>query len=122
VLPLRARGLTTAVAPRPSSIPIVTIVNPDPIGLGLAQSLARPGGNVTGLTDMDFGIYGKRIEFLKQAVPNLERAGVLNSRGKPLYRRDSQWAHHVEADARSVGVELEFAEAARMISMTRSPH
>jgi ABC-type uncharacterized transport system substrate-binding protein len=76
--------LTTAVAPRPSSIPIVTIVNPDPIGLGLAQSLARPGGNVTGLTDMDFGIYGKRIEILKQSVPNLERAGVLNSRGKPL--------------------------------------
>ena len=36
-----------------SSIPIVTIVNPDPIGMGLAQSLAKPGGNVTGLTTMD---------------------------------------------------------------------
>ena len=44
-----------------SSIPIVTIVNPDPIGMGLAQSLAHPGGNVTGLTTMDLEIYGNRL-------------------------------------------------------------
>ena len=42
------------------------VVNPDPIGMGVAASLARPGGNVTGLTTMDFGIYGKRVEILKQ--------------------------------------------------------
>src|SRR5277367_620655 len=53
-----------------SSIPIVTIVNPDPIGMGLAQSLAHPGGNVTGLTTMDFEIYGKRLEVLNRAVPS----------------------------------------------------
>ena len=84
VLPLRARGLTTAVAPRPSSIPIVTIVNPDPIGLGLAQSLARPGGNDTGLTDMDFGIYGKRIEILKQAAEPRVGRGVKFARQAAL--------------------------------------
>jgi putative ABC transport system substrate-binding protein len=39
-----------------SSIPIVTIVAPNPIGMGLAQSLARPGGNITGLTTMDLDI------------------------------------------------------------------
>src|ERR1700730_18180996 len=49
-----------------STIPIVTIVSSDPIRTGLAASLARPGGNVTGLTTMDWGIYGKRIEILKQ--------------------------------------------------------
>src|SRR5438093_117507 len=43
-----------------SSIPIVTIVNPDPIAMGMAQSLSKPSGNVTGLTTMDFDIYGKR--------------------------------------------------------------
>ena len=62
-----------------SSIPIVTIVNPDPIGTGLAQSLAHPGGNVTGLTTMDIEIYGKRLEVLIQALPSLKRAGVLIS-------------------------------------------
>src|ERR1700688_1887476 len=54
-----------------STIPIVTIVSSDPIRTGLAASLAHPGGNVTGLTTMDWGIYGKRIEILKQVVPNL---------------------------------------------------
>ena len=94
-----------------SSIPIVTIVNPDPIGLGLAQSLARPGGNVTGLTSMDFAIYGKRIEILKQAVPSLKKAGVLMSGGKLSYRRDSPWARGVAGDARSLGVDLDIVEA-----------
>jgi putative ABC transport system substrate-binding protein len=94
-----------------SSIPIITIVNPDPIGLGLAHSLARPGGNVTGLTSMDFAIYGKRIEILKQAVPDLRKAGMLISGGKLSYRRDSPWARGVAADAHSLGVELEIVEA-----------
>ncbi len=52
-----------------SSIPIVTFIRPDPIGMGLAESLARPGGNITGLTTMDAEIYGKRMEILKQAGP-----------------------------------------------------
>jgi ABC-type uncharacterized transport system substrate-binding protein len=94
-----------------SSIPIVTIVNPDPIGQGLAQSLARPGGIVTGLTSMDFAIYGKRIEILKQAVPGLKKAGMLISGGKLSYRRDSLWARGVTADARSLGLELDIVEA-----------
>jgi putative tryptophan/tyrosine transport system substrate-binding protein len=94
-----------------SSIPIVTIVNPDPVGLGLAHGLARPGGNVTGLTSMDFSLYGKRIEILKQAVPGLTKAGVLMSGGKLSYRRDSLWARSVEADARLLGIELDFVEA-----------
>jgi putative ABC transport system substrate-binding protein len=93
-----------------SSIPIVTIVNPDPIGMGLAQSLAHPGGNVTGLTNMDSEIYGKRLELLNQAAPNLKRSGVLVSGRQPLYRRDSQWAHNFEAAANSLGVTLEFVE------------
>jgi|SRR6187399_778451 len=62
-----------------SSIPIVMIVNPDPIGMGLAESLSRPGGNITGLTTMDLDIYGKRIEILKTAVPTLTKAGLPQS-------------------------------------------
>jgi putative tryptophan/tyrosine transport system substrate-binding protein len=94
-----------------SSIPIVTIVNADPIGMGLAQSLSHAGGNVTGLTTMDIEIYGKRLEVLIQAVPGLKSAGVLISARQPLYKRDSPWARNFEASARSLGVMLEFIEA-----------
>jgi putative ABC transport system substrate-binding protein len=94
-----------------STIPIVTIVLTDPIRTGLAATLARPGGNVTGLTTMDWGIYGKRIEILKQVVPKLSKAALLLSRGNGSYARGSQWAHEVETDARSLGVELSIVEA-----------
>jgi putative ABC transport system substrate-binding protein len=94
-----------------SSIPIVTIVNPDPIGMGLAQSLSHPGGNVTGLTTMDLEIYGKRLAILNQAVPSLKRAGVLVSERQPVYKRDSPWARNFEASANSLGIVLEFVEA-----------
>jgi putative tryptophan/tyrosine transport system substrate-binding protein len=94
-----------------SSIPIVTIVNPDPIGMGLAQSLAHPGGNVTGLTTMDVEIYGKRLDVLNRAVPSLKRAGVLVSERQPVYKRDSPWARNFEASANSLGIVLEFVEA-----------
>jgi putative tryptophan/tyrosine transport system substrate-binding protein len=94
-----------------SSIPIVTFITPDPIGMGFAQSLARPGGNVTGLTTMDVEIYGKRTELLKQAVPSLKRVGVLISGRQLLYMRGSPWAQNFEATARSLGVELEIVEA-----------
>src|SRR6516225_10883100 len=75
------------------SIPIVTFIHPDPVGVGLAESLARPGGNVTGLTTMDVELYGKRVELLKQAVPSLKAAAVLVSRRQPLYKPGSSWAH-----------------------------
>jgi putative ABC transport system substrate-binding protein len=94
-----------------SSIPIVTFVHPDPVGTGLAASLARPGGNVTGLTTMDREIYGKRIEILKRAVPNLKRAGVLISGRQRFYQRSSPWARTFETDARSLGIELDIVEA-----------
>jgi putative tryptophan/tyrosine transport system substrate-binding protein len=96
-----------------STIPIVTIVSTDPIRTGLAASLARPGGNVTGLTTMDRGIYGKRIEILKQVVPNLSKAALLLTLGNTTYTPGSLWAHDVETDARSLGVELFIVETDR---------
>jgi putative ABC transport system substrate-binding protein len=90
-----------------STIPIVTIVTPDPIAMGTAQSLSKPGGNVTGLTTMDFGMYGKRIELLKQAVPGLSKAGLIVSQGNPTFKANSDWARDVEAAARSLGVSLD---------------
>jgi len=101
-------GLTAKNAT--STIPIVTIVATDPIRTGLAASLARPGGNVTGLTTMDRGIYGKRIEILKQVVPHLSKAALLLTLGNGTYTPGSPWAHDVETDARSLGVELFIVE------------
>ena len=95
-----------AAARATSTIPIVTIVTPDPIAMGAAQSLSKPGGNLTGLTTMDFGMYGKRIELLKQ-VPSLNKAGLIVSQGNPTFKAKSDWARDVEAAARSLGVSLD---------------
>jgi putative ABC transport system substrate-binding protein len=60
-----------------SIIPIVFFLVPDPIGSGLAESLARPGGNTTGLSLMAVDLSGKRLQLLKEAVPNLSRVALL---------------------------------------------
>jgi putative ABC transport system substrate-binding protein len=108
-----ATGIREAAAAKQatSSIPIVTLVHPDPVGMGLAESLAHPGGNVTGLTTMDVELYGKRIEILKQAVPTLNRVGVLISNRQPLYKLGSSWAHNLETAAHSLGIALDIVEA-----------
>ena len=67
---LAAKNATTA-------IPIVMINIPDPVGLGLVASLARPGGNVTGLSSLPQELNTKRLEILKDAVPKLARIGLL---------------------------------------------
>jgi putative tryptophan/tyrosine transport system substrate-binding protein len=95
-----------------SSIPTVMVVNPDPIGMGVAASLARPGGNVTGLTTMDFGLYGKRVEILKEAVPGLKKIALLVSPSNVTYKRGTQWARDVEIAARGLEIELAIIEAA----------
>jgi putative ABC transport system substrate-binding protein len=102
---------TIAAKRATSSIPIVTFLHPDVIGGGLAQSLARPGGNLTGLTTLDTDLYGKRLEMLKQVVPNLTRAGVLVSGRQPSYGRGSPWEQAFQAAARSLKIELVIADA-----------
>ena len=72
-------GTTPALAAKgaTSTIPIVTTVISDPIGSGLVASLARPGGNVTGLSTLATELNTKRLEILKDAVPKLARVGLL---------------------------------------------
>ena len=70
----RPRAATT-------TIPIVIANDADPIGAGLVASLARPGGNVTGLSSLGVELATKRIEILKDAVPKLARVGVLRPAG-----------------------------------------
>ena len=60
-----------------STIPIIFVLVPDPIASGLVESLARPGGNATGLSLMAVDLSGKRLALLKEAVPNLSRVALL---------------------------------------------
>ena len=60
-----------------TTIPIVLAVSGDPVGTGLVASLARPGGNVTGLSMISPDLAGKRLELLKEAAPKIARVGVL---------------------------------------------
>jgi putative ABC transport system substrate-binding protein len=64
-----------------SVIPIVFAVDGDPVGNGLVASLARPGGNVTGMSSQSPDIVGKRLEFLREALPGLRRLAVLANVG-----------------------------------------
>ena len=60
-----------------TTIPIVFVAVPDPIAAKIVDSLAKPGGNITGLSNMALELNAKRIEFLKEAVPSLTRIGVI---------------------------------------------
>ncbi|HJX10442.1 MAG TPA: ABC transporter substrate binding protein, partial [Candidatus Binatia bacterium] len=64
---------TKAAQAATKKIPIVFYGAADPIGLGLIQSFARPGGNITGITDIDLELDGKRLEVLKEMIPGLKR-------------------------------------------------
>jgi len=78
-----------------TTMPIVMAGVTDPVGAGFVASLARPGGNITGLTHLSPDLTGKRLELLKEVVPRLLRAGVLwnpNQPGQSLAYKESQAA------------------------------
>jgi len=64
-----------------TTIPIVMVTAGDPVGVGVVASLARPGGNVTGLSTLATELNSKRLEILKDAVPKLARVGLLRASG-----------------------------------------
>ena len=86
-----------------STIPIVMVLVADPVGAGIVASLARPGGNITGITNIVAELAGKRLEILKEMIPSASRVAVLvnpDSQNAPLQMRSA------EAAARSLGIEL----------------
>jgi putative ABC transport system substrate-binding protein len=70
---------TRAAKDATKTIPIVFLQDPDPIGNGFVTSLARPGGNITGLSSMTADLSGKRLELLKEVLPKLARVAVLGN-------------------------------------------
>ena len=66
------------------SIPIVVIATSDPIASGAAESLARPGGNVTGFSLIEFSMFGKMLEILKELAPAISRVGMMYNPDNPV--------------------------------------
>jgi putative ABC transport system substrate-binding protein len=91
-----------------STIPIVMVAVADAVGLGFAASLARPGGNITGVSNMSSDLVGKQIELLIEIVPGMKRLGVVRNPNNPavaLILREAEKAIH------TLGLELEVVEA-----------
>jgi putative ABC transport system substrate-binding protein len=85
------------------TIPIVFIGAADPVQSGLVTSLARPGGNVTGLSALSPELVGKGLELLKQAVPGVSRVAVLWQPGFQGERTEKDTLTRVEVAARALG-------------------
>ena len=86
-----------------SVIPIVFAAAGDPVGSGLVASLARPGGNVTGLSLQFTDLTNKRLELLREVLPHLSRLGILANAGSPSALLEM---HEAEATARTLGIEV----------------
>jgi ABC-type uncharacterized transport system substrate-binding protein len=108
-----AAGETHALAAKQATktIPIVFAVAADPVASGLVTSLARPGGNVTGLSVLAPELVGKCLEQLKQAVPGVSRVAVLWQPGGHGERTDKDMRKEAEVAARALGVRLQLVEA-----------
>jgi putative ABC transport system substrate-binding protein len=93
-----------------SVIPIVFAVANNPVGIGLVGSLARPGGNITGLSNETADLAGKRLELLREVVPSLRRLAIMANFGYPASVLEMR---EVEATARALGLEVIILEIRR---------
>jgi putative tryptophan/tyrosine transport system substrate-binding protein len=99
------------------TIPIVAAIFGDPVGSGLIVSLARPGGNITGLSNASEEISTKWLELLKETVPNLARVGVLWVPTNPAHRRTRQI---IESAGQKLGIAAQFEEIGARDDVTRA--
>src|SRR5207253_4689991 len=84
VIVTHATANVVAAKQATSVIPIVFAAVPDPVGNNLVASLARPGANVTGLSNQTPDLAGKRLELLREVVPGLRRFAIMTNARKPL--------------------------------------
>jgi len=110
VIVTSATAAVVAAKQATSAIPIVFAAAGDPVGTGLVASLARPGGNVTGLSIQQTDVAAKRLELLREVVPGLGRLAILANVGSPSVVLDMR---EVEATARTLGLEVTTLEIRR---------
>ena len=97
-----------------STIPIVFMFVPDPVGMKLVESFAKPGGNATGLANFGRDIAGKRLQLLKQLVPGLSRVGFLINSSLPA---TSMYVHVMKEAAAQIGLMLNNFDARSLDEM-----
>jgi putative tryptophan/tyrosine transport system substrate-binding protein len=102
---------TLAAKQATRTLPIVFAAADDAVGSGLVTSLARPGGNVTGLSFLAPELVGKRLELLKQAVPGVTQVAVLWQPGGLGERTEKDQLKEADVAARALGVRVQFVEA-----------
>ena len=99
---------TLAVKSATRTIPVVMVTTADPVGAGIIESLARPGGNITGVTAPGQALDAKRLELLKQAVPGIARIAVLANPASPYA---APFAKERASLGRALGLEIRLLEA-----------
>jgi putative tryptophan/tyrosine transport system substrate-binding protein len=90
-------------------IPVVFVVVPDPVGIKLVDSLARPGGNITGLTNVSSDLSAKRLELFKEAFPSITRVALLVNANDE--RNMKRYVDETKAAATRLGIDFQPAEA-----------
>ena len=98
---------TRAAKAATSTIPIVMMNDPDPVADGFVASLARPGGNITGLSTFAPELSGKRLELLKEVVPKLSRVAVLGNSTAP---GNAPVMRQMELAAKAFKVQLQYLD------------
>jgi putative ABC transport system substrate-binding protein len=98
-----------------AAIPIVFVLPGDPVGSGLVASLARPGGNVTGLSSQTADLGGKRLDLLREIVPRLRRLAMMGNAGNSANVSDM---HEFQMAARASGLEATTFEIRRTEDIT----
>ena len=108
---------TRAAKGATSTIPIVMTNDGDPVGTGIVGSLARPGGNITGLATLSSELDGKRLELLKETLPRLSHVVALRG---PSPQRSSVTQKETEVAARSLGLKLQFQDVKEPDDLNRA--
>jgi putative ABC transport system substrate-binding protein len=103
VIVANANPSTTALQHATRSVPVVFVNQVDPVGAGFVESLARPGGNITGFTNFEYGLGGKWLELLKDIAPRVTRVAVLRD---PASASGTGQLGAIQSVAPSFGVEL----------------
>src|SRR5262249_47184405 len=96
-----------------ATIPVVVPTIGDPVADGLVKSLARPGGNVTGLSNLSPELIGKCMQLLKEAVPGTTRVAVLTHTGSATAKTDREYTTQARASGRSLGFAVQLVDARR---------
>src|SRR5262245_3225526 len=113
-------GALAVAKQTPTRTPLVLTPSADPVVAGIVQDLARPGGNVTGITEMAPELTPKRLEMLKAIVPTLSRVAILWQPGTLSEDAFKQMLKDTQATARPLGIQLQVVEAKEVADFDRA--